>query len=161
MAVDAFLKISTPDVKGESKDDVHKDEIEVLSFSWGASRAGSFGAGGGGGVGKTDPQDLSIMKRTDKASALLYMHMCNGQHYGELVLSARRVGGDAKVNFLKITLTDALVTSMQLSGSSEDPMESVSFNYATCKYTYVEQQKDGSGLPEVEHGWNFSENIKL
>ena len=33
MAVDIFLKLG--DIKGESTDDKHKNEIEVLSFSWG------------------------------------------------------------------------------------------------------------------------------
>ncbi|KAF5407941.1 MAG: hypothetical protein Udaeo2_19210 [Candidatus Udaeobacter sp.] len=33
MASDIFAKLG--DIKGESIDDKHKDEIEVLSFSWG------------------------------------------------------------------------------------------------------------------------------
>jgi len=33
MASDIFAKIG--DIKGESLDSKHKDEIEVLSFSWG------------------------------------------------------------------------------------------------------------------------------
>ena len=33
MASDIFAKIG--DIKGESLDDKHKDEIEVLSWSWG------------------------------------------------------------------------------------------------------------------------------
>jgi hypothetical protein len=41
-ASDIFAKIG--DIKGESLDDKHKDEIEVLSYSWGvASGTGSFG----------------------------------------------------------------------------------------------------------------------
>ena len=36
MASDIFAKIG--DIKGESLDDKHKDEIEVLSFSWGVER---------------------------------------------------------------------------------------------------------------------------
>ena len=32
MAEDIFAKIG--DIKGESTDDKHKDEIEVLSYSW-------------------------------------------------------------------------------------------------------------------------------
>ena len=35
MAVDTFAKIG--DIKGESQDAKHKDEIEVLSWSWGVS----------------------------------------------------------------------------------------------------------------------------
>ena len=46
-AVDMFLKIDG--IKGESQDKTHKEEIELLSFSWGVSNAGSgaFGMGSG------------------------------------------------------------------------------------------------------------------
>ena len=39
MAVDMFLKIG--DILGESVDKTHKDEIDVLAWSWGASNTGS------------------------------------------------------------------------------------------------------------------------
>ena len=47
MASDIFAKIG--DIKGESPDDKHKDEIEVLSFSWGVANPANVGGGGGGG----------------------------------------------------------------------------------------------------------------
>ena len=40
MAADYFLKLEG--IKGESTDDKHKDEIDVLSFSWGASQITSW-----------------------------------------------------------------------------------------------------------------------
>ena len=43
--IDYFLKIDG--IEGESSDDKHKGEIEVESFSWGATQAGSPGPGGG------------------------------------------------------------------------------------------------------------------
>jgi hypothetical protein len=54
-----------------SLDDKHKDEIEVLSFSWGVANAGVVSAGSGGGSGKATFQDLSIVHNVDKASPLL------------------------------------------------------------------------------------------
>ena len=47
MATDIFAKLG--DIKGESLDAKHKDEIEVLSYSWGVTNAGSMGYGSGGG----------------------------------------------------------------------------------------------------------------
>ena len=37
MASDIFAKLG--DIKGESLDDKHKDEIEILSWSWGVANA--------------------------------------------------------------------------------------------------------------------------
>ena len=39
MAADIFAKIG--DIKGESTDAKHKDEVEVLAWSWGVSHAGA------------------------------------------------------------------------------------------------------------------------
>ena len=39
MATDIFAKIG--DIKGESLDSKHKDEVEVLSWSWGVQQSGT------------------------------------------------------------------------------------------------------------------------
>jgi len=72
MASDIFAKIG--DIKGESVDSKHKDEIEVLSFSWGVTNPGSISPGGGGGAGKATFQDLTIVHNIDKA----YEGLCHG-----------------------------------------------------------------------------------
>src|SRR5438045_2935909 len=45
-ASDMFLKIDG--VKGESSDERHKDQIEILSFSWGSTNS-AIGSGSSGG----------------------------------------------------------------------------------------------------------------
>ena len=45
MASDIFAKIG--DIKGESLDDKHKGEIEILSWSWGVTQSGTMSHGGG------------------------------------------------------------------------------------------------------------------
>ena len=50
MASDIFAKLG--DIKGESLDSKHKDEVEVLSWSWGVNRSDTIGPGGGGSAGK-------------------------------------------------------------------------------------------------------------
>ena len=50
MSSKIFLKIGN--IKGESTDFKHKDEIEVLSWSWNVTNATTASPGGGGAVGK-------------------------------------------------------------------------------------------------------------
>ena len=52
MAVDYFLKLDG--IQGESVDDKHKDEIQIMSFSWGGSQTSSVSGTGGSGAGKVD-----------------------------------------------------------------------------------------------------------
>ncbi len=78
MAVDMFIKIG--DLKGEAQDKVHKDEIDVLAWSWGMSQSGTTHMGSGSGAGKVAVQDLSFTKYIDKSSCALQRHVCNGKH---------------------------------------------------------------------------------
>ena len=71
MAYDAFLKIDGID--GESKDERHPNEIEVLSFSWGESNSGSAATGGGAGAGKVAMQDFHFTMKLNKASPQLFL----------------------------------------------------------------------------------------
>ena len=141
MAVDFFLKLSN-DIKGESADDKNKESITVMSFSWGASQTTSVSGSGGSGAGKANLADLSIMKNYDAASAPLYKALLKGLHIDTGVLTAVKSGADGSP-FLKITLTELFVTSIQISGSSEIPMESVSFSYNTIKTEYWQQDEKG------------------
>ena len=77
MASDIFAKIG--DIKGESRDAKHKDEIEVLSFSWGVTNAASTGTGGGGGAGKADLPRSFLPSRHRQSVAEAHCGLRHGQ----------------------------------------------------------------------------------
>src|SRR5262249_31260047 len=137
MAFDAFLKIDGID--GESNDSKHKGEIEVLSFSWNVSHPDK------GGRAKLTA--FQIVKVLDKASPLLFEACCTGDHISEALFTARKAG-ESKFEFLKIKMSDVIITSVSPSGSSaagDLPMESVSLSFSK-----IEQEVfslDPSGKP--------------
>jgi len=88
MASDIFAKIG--DIKGESLDAKHKDEIEVLSYSWGVSNAGSMAHGSGGGEGKATFHDLSFVHKIDKSSPVLLQNCATGVHIKEATITDRK-----------------------------------------------------------------------
>src|SRR5437867_6223278 len=91
-ANDYFLKIDG--IEGESFDSKHKGEIDVLSFSWGASQTGTLTAGGGGGAGKVQMQDMKFVMKVNKASPRLMLACATGQHMKGAILTARKAGRD-------------------------------------------------------------------
>jgi len=157
MAVDMFIKIG--DIKGESQDAAHKDEIDVLAWSWGGSQSGTTHMGAGGGSGKVSVQDLSLTKWVDKASPILFKTMCEGGHIKECVLVVRKAGGKP-VEYIKLTLSDAIITSISTGGSGgEDRLtEHVSINFAKFKFDYVPQKNDGSAQTPITMSWNIASN---
>src|SRR5688500_18345117 len=127
MAVDSFLKLDG--VKGESKDSKHAGEIDVLSWSWGVAQTGTMAYGGGGGAGKANFQDFSFMHNVDKSSPVLMLKCATGDHIKEATFTSRKAG-KTQQEYLIVKINEILVTSVQPSGSSEHPTESVSLNFS-------------------------------
>jgi len=160
MSADMFLKIEG--VEGEAVDHKHGKEIDVLSWSWGMSQSGSMHVGGGGGAGKVAIQDLAFTKYVDRSSPNLINTCCTGKHYPKATITVRKAG-DKPVEYLIITMTDVIVTSISTGGSGgEDRLtENVSLNFAKVEVQYTPQTKDGSAGASVETGFNIEENVAL
>lgn len=160
MAVDMFIKIGG--VKGESRDSAHKDEIDVLAWSWGMSQSGTMHGGGGGGSGKVNVQDLSFTKYLDASTPNLMQFCCNGKHIPEATLTVRKAG-ENPVEYMIITMTDLLISSVSTGGSGgEDRLtENVTLNFAKVKVKYTPQDEKGAGTAAIETGWNIEENVPL
>jgi type VI secretion system secreted protein Hcp len=153
-SVDYFLKIDGID--GESTDDKHKNEIEILSYSWGLSQAGAQSAGGGGGAGKATFKEFTFKKTIDKTSPLLMKACASGQHIKEAIMQVRKAG--ASEDYYEIRLTDVLCSSLMQNGESGQlPMEQISFNYEKIEFKYMAQDRDGTTVP-VTAGWDLAKN---
>ena len=154
MATDIFAKIG--DIKGESQDDKHKDEIEVLSFSWGVTNAGVISSGGGGGAGKATFQDLSIIHHVDKASPLLLKACATGTHIKDATITHRKAG-KGQQEYLIVKLNDVIITGVTHGGSSGQPYsESVTLAFAKVNLEYKPQKPDGS----LDAGIHFKYDLK-
>src|ERR1700704_7060610 len=116
MASDIFAKIG--DIKGESADAKHKDEIEVLSFSWGLTNGATIGPGGGAGAGRATFQDLSIIHTIDKASPLLLKACATGQHLKEATITHRKAG-KGQQEYLVVKMNDVIITSVTNGDSNQ------------------------------------------
>lgn len=151
MAIDTHIKFDG--VEGESTHQDHKGEIELMSWSWSVSNS-SLAAGGGSGLGKATPGDLHIAHRYDKASPVLAKKCAQGVHFPTVTMTSRKAGEGQK-DFLKITLKEVFITSVQPTGSSGgDIMESVSMTYGGIDFAYKPQDEKGGLGGEVKFGWD-------
>jgi type VI secretion system secreted protein Hcp len=158
MAQDMFLKLEG--VNGESQDADHKDEIELLGWSWSMRQHGAVHSGSGGGAGKADVADFEFQHRLDRASPNL-MRMClTGKHIPKACLTVRKSGGDA-LEYLKLTMEDVLVTyvhpAMQDSADSQGH-ESVHLSFAKVTQEYKVQNAQGGSGGAVSAGYDLKRN---
>jgi len=167
MAFDTFLKIESPNVEGESTAKDMENQIEIYSFSWGASNPTTVGSGSTGiSAGKVSISSFNIMKKTEKSSAPLFAACCAGQHYKTATVTMRKATGTdgAQQCFLKYTFTDVMVESIQWSGSSggdDTPTESVSLAFGKCKIDYSMQDTDSGQMKSAgSASWDLTKVSK-
>ena len=155
-----FLKIEG--INGESQDSDHRNEIDIVAWSWGMSQSGTTHTGSGGGAGKVNIQDLFVTKHLDKASPNLMLYCCSGKHIKEMKLTIRKAG-ENPLEYVKITMKNGLVSSVSnaASGSDDRVTEEVSFNFEEVKVEYTPQKADGSGDAGIEVGWNSAKNVEM
>ena len=123
------------------------------------SNSGSAHQGGGMGSGKANVQDISLTKYIDKCSPDLMLKCASGTHYADALLTCRKAG-DKPLEYLKITMTDVLISSVSTGGSGgEDRLtENLSLNFAKVKVEYVEQTAKGGEGAKPEMTYNIAEN---
>jgi type VI secretion system secreted protein Hcp len=155
MASDIFAKLG--DIKGESVDDKHKGEIEVLSWSWGVTQSGTMGHGGGGGEGKANFNDFNFTHHIDKASPVLLKACATGEHIKEATITVRKAG-KGQQEFLVIKMNDIIITGVAPSGAGDGAAtaEHVALQFAKVDLEYKPQKADGS----LDAGVHFKYDIK-
>ncbi len=160
MAVDIFLELSN-EIKGEAQDDVHKDKIDILAWSWGMSNSGTTHMGGGGGGGKVNVQDISISKYVDLASNDLIKKCADGTHIDTGKLTVRKSGGTAPVEYFIIDFKELMVTSYQTGGSKDGLdriQENLTLNFRYFQITYTLQDEFGVAGAQSLAGWDIAAN---
>jgi type VI secretion system secreted protein Hcp len=116
------------------------------SFQWGVAPAPST-SGHSSGV---KVHDFVIKKMVDAASPSFFLNCVTGQHYPKVMIEMRKAGGSTSSVFLQFTLTDVLVSSLDLGGSrgSGVPEETMSLNYAAIEIQYQQQKPSELGCTD-------------
>lgn len=156
---DAFLEIEG--IPGESTDEKHKGQIEVLSFSHGVSQMASAveSTSGGKTVGRCDHQDFSIVKEIDKASPELNLQCCKGTHIKKMTLELCAATGDQSP-YMRYVFEGLIISSVSIGGGGGGtPTESVTFNYNKINWIYVDTDHEtGKKKGEVKKWWDLGAN---
>jgi type VI secretion system secreted protein Hcp len=153
-----FLKFEK--INGESTDKTYANTIDILSWSWGASQSGTTHMGPGAGAGKVDVQDITFSKYVDRSSPTLLNACFTGDHIPTATFIARKAGG-AAVEYIKIVMTQVLVSSVSTGGSGgeERLTETVTLNFASFALDYTPQDAKGAAQAKVPFAWDIAKNV--
>lgn len=158
MAGDIFLKLDG--IEGESTDDAHKGEIELLSWSWGVDQpVGPRSTGGSATTGKANHSDVIVTKLYDSSSPDLALKACTGATIKEVVLTQRQADADAAIEAIKFILTNVVISSVAIAGNgAEVPTEQISLNYGGITWEYNLTASAGGTKGTKSHGYDVETN---
>ena len=136
--VNFYMKI--PDIPGESKNADHEGEIDVYGISWSMSQSGRLSC----------LEDMEVNKLVDLSTPYLFLAQSTGRAFDEVVIMARKDSGDAHLDYLTITLSNVMISSLSTGGDRGDnPLtEKVTLGFDKMTIKYVVQNEDGSGGDE-------------
>jgi type VI secretion system secreted protein Hcp len=157
---DYFLDIDG--IKGDSTDKKFKGKIDVQSWSWGESNAGTAGQGGGHGAGKVSMQDFHFTMTCGISSPKLLLACANGEHIKKAVMTCRKAGTDQQ-EYLVMTFEGVMISSFQTGGSGGAgviPTDQIGLSYEKMKYEYRPQNDNGTLGAPVAAGWDLTANVK-
>jgi type VI secretion system secreted protein Hcp len=144
------------DINGEAQDQTHKNEIEVLAWSWGMQ--GKASLGGGTATGKATMRELRITKRVDKSSTALMSALRNNELIKEATLTLRKIG-KTPLEYLKIKIEDGRVMAIDLEAGDVSGAPtlvervSVSFNKISIEYTPQGADGQPQGSTSFQDEW--------
>ena len=163
MATDNYLKIT--DITGDSTVDGHADEIELSAWGMGVSvPVGPRSTGGSSAAGTSMHSDVSCSKPLDASSNALAAACWTGKTIPEALITVQKQGesGGGKVDYMKITLTDVVLSSYSRSGGdSQVPSDAFSLNFATIKCEYFTTDVAGGSGGWQAKGWSVAEEKPL
>lgn len=127
------------DIKGDVTEPAHSGWIELMSVQWGVSRGVGSPVSPGGWKEGSGPSvsEISVTKKTDRASNRLMNESLSGKGVTAVVDHVKDSGGVATV-YLRLTMSETLISSWQISGSGGKGDQSPPTESLTLSFTKIE-----------------------
>ena len=110
----------------------------------------------GGAAGGSTIMDIAITKDMDKSSPNMMKYCCHGTVMPEAILVCTKSGGEGTMEWLKVTMKNAIISSISSSGQEGSMgMESVSLNFSEYKMEFWPQDDVGAQEAAIEAEYNI------
>lgn len=152
-----FIKITNPNIEGESAVKRHEKEIITLRLAQEATGCDIINAGSGCSGCKVTTSSFAFDINIDKAVIKLKSAMYQGTHLEKELKTFLRPGG-TPFEYYKITLTDVLVSKITDATTETSNQYQVQFSAAKYFRTYIPQEGTGQAGTPATFGWNSLTN---
>lgn len=149
------------DIKGESRDNDHKEWIEVSSWAHQIRQPKSATASTAGGftAERCEHDEMIFVKDLDLTSPRLWEACSAGHTFDEVTIDFMRADGDKRVKYLEIKLKHVLVSAVSPTVQGEGiPVEQFALKYAAVQWTYTAQDIKGGTKGNKIAKWSLAKN---
>jgi len=160
MAIDVYLQIEG--IKGESKDDKHKDWVECQSVHWGINqpRSATASTSGGHTAERVEVEEVTFTKLVDLASPILAQHCAMGKTIPKATFEFMRADGNGvPIKYFQMILTNVLIGAIhpgiEMGGFLQ---EQVCLKFSKTNWTYTQQKIGGGSGGSTIGGWDLAAN---
>jgi len=154
-----FLKIEG--IKGEARAEKHNEEIELMSWSWGETQS-VFPSDKSKGGGSVSMRDLQFSAVTSSASSQLLIHCAAAKRLKTAIITCEQDHKKGKHIYLTITLTNVVVGSYDIEGSSSENhcLERVTLKFTKIEFAYTPLKPDGTPGGNFTASWDLALNTQ-
>jgi type VI secretion system secreted protein Hcp len=152
-----FLNIDK--VTGEATEENHKEWIDIQSWSWGGYNASNVGYGSGAASGSSVINALQVTCKASPASMTLMKYLLLGTHIPNIKLEQTKTTGTGEKPWVKIELTNSMITSLNQSSDGAEIYDSMEISYEHVRGIMEEQDASGNLISTKEFGWNCKTRV--
>jgi len=161
MPLTAYMKI--PDIAGESQRVDHEEEIDIHDIEWVIEQASVAQVGRGRSQSRARVDALKFKKYYDASSPYLALACMQAKSFDEIILMVRKDSGEAHLDYLTITMTNALISSYNMIGVGEGEGQMIEeeggLAFEQVNIKYVVQADDHSAGDEHEVEFDIAAGV--
>lgn len=154
-ADDMFLRLDG--IRGESLDEKHKGEIDILSYSHSWTGSDPY-QGTDTRRGKACSTPVSLTKFVDASSPDLFLAVASEKVFPRAVITFRRPGGQNQFEYFRVTIDNVIVTSVVQSGSPGPGRATENVSLLGTRYQLDYLQSPTGKAPPPRPGWDCAKN---
>lgn len=144
ITVNSYLQRSSPVFTGDATAQGYVGQVQLLSWQWDGSAIVSTSQGGGQlQVGRPSLDNVVIEKYLDGSTTQLEALLTKGSSIPTLTLTSVASNSGQPYKLVTVTMSNALVTSVAISGASDRPLETVKFAYAAISMATISLNNSG------------------
>jgi len=153
MAVHLEIK----DIEGDSIADTYEKQIDCASWAWSAYNSSDASRATGMAQATSTIDNVTVASYMGTASVNLMVAAMTGKHLGEVKLHCTKSDGTSTMEWLTVTMTDAILTTCSQSGSDQDMgVDNIALSFKKVQMQYFSQDNKGKQVNGPDHTFNVA-----